>query len=260
MKSIILCEGKTDLVLYSYYLIKVCGWKSLDEKENRTDKKRFLSRLSSFSVDYDNQKFCWYFKNDDLLCIYAVGSNDLFAEGLQQIIEINMLTSAENFEKVVILSDRDDEESEPGIIKAASSVFNKNNIQFTDITHNSWNTSDEYDDMGEKKKITLLPLVIPFDETGTIETFLLNCRKEINDNEKSLVESIDKFINELDKNEYVHKNYMLQRGLKPKVKFGAYFALISPNKTFDEGNKVLISIPWEQYTGFHKVLGLLIEI
>ena len=138
MKSILLCEGKTDLILYSYYLNKVCGWESIDKKENRSFKKTLGSRLSSMKVDNpDTQQYAWYFRDDELVCMYAVGSKDNFTDALKHLAE---------------------------------------------------------------------------------------------------------------------------RGLIPKSKLGAYFSVISPNRTFDVGNKILESIPWEKYLGFHQTLHLLREM
>ena len=118
MKSIILCEGKTDLVLYSYYLCKVNGWRSVDKKENRAHKKSIESRLSRMKIEgANNQEFAWYFRGDDILCIYAVGSKD-FSDGLLQVVAINLKTSEEKFSKVAVISDRDDLRSESEIMKS----------------------------------------------------------------------------------------------------------------------------------------------
>jgi len=68
MKSIIVCEGKTDLVLYSYYLAKVHGWKSLDKRENRLYMNSIEDRLSKMKIDdANNQEFAWYFRDGHIL-------------------------------------------------------------------------------------------------------------------------------------------------------------------------------------------------
>ena len=261
MKSIVLCEGKTDFILYSYYLSKVCGWESLDKKENRAYKKAIDNRLSKMKVDNaDTQGFAWYFRGDDFLCIYAVGSKDNFADGLKQIVDINLKTSVEKFSKVAVISDRDDLRAEESQIKQITDSIAASNIYFTHVLHNTWNESDEYESMGDVYRIYLLPLVIPFEEAGTIEIFLLNCRKEINDGEKTLIEDVCNFIDELKENSYIKSNYLTERGLVPKSKLSAYFSVVSPNRTFDVGNKILESIPWEKYLEFQETLRLLSEI
>lgn len=257
MKNIILCEGKTDAILYSYYLIKVCGWKFIDESH----KKTFENKLSKMNIDNAaTQASDWYFHGDDILCIYTVGSKDNFADGLKQIVDINLKTSAEKFTKIVVLSDRDDSCSEDLIIKMIKDSFSNSNIKFKRVLHNEWNKSEEYENMGETYDISVLPLVIPFEESGTIETFMLNCRKEINIGENALILNVYHFIDELIKNDYVKNNYLSRRGFVPKAKLGVYFSVVSPNRTFDVGNKILESIPWEKYTEFQQTLQLLSEI
>jgi len=261
MKSIILCEGKTDFILYSYYLSKVCGWESLDKKENRSQKDKIHYRLSNMKIDNsDTQGFAWYFRGEDLLCIYAVGSKDSFADGLEQIADINIKTSEEKFGKVAVISDRDDSHAENEIIKSVKASLSKSSIRFRHILHNTWNESEEYEETGDVYHLALLPLIIPFNESGTIEIFMLNCRKEISEGENALIESIYRFIDEIAENDYVKRNYLSERGLIPKSKFSTYFSIISPNRTFDAGNKILESIPWEKYTEFQKTLRLLSEI
>jgi hypothetical protein len=261
MKSIMLVEGKMDFILYSYYLSKVCGWESLDIKENKSRKKAIEIRLSSMKVDNPaTQGYAWYFRNDDLLCVYAVGSKDNFDDALKQIADINLKTSAEKFGKIAVISDRDDSNAEARLLRSIMNTLSDSNIIFNDVLHNTWNQSDGYESMGEIFQISLLPLVIPFEESGTIEIFLLNCRKELNEGEKVLIEDICRFVDELTESDYVKGNYLTERGLIPKSKLSAYFSVVSPNRTFDVGNKLLESVPWEKYLEFQQTLHLLSEI
>jgi hypothetical protein len=259
MKSIIICEGETDLVLYSYYLSAVCGWQSLDKKENRSLKNAFNKRITDMKVEGNNQKFAWYYRNTDILCIYAVGSRNNISDGLNQIIALYS-SSEENFDKVVVVSDRDNEGAEKEILKTISETFSKKGIVFAQMVHNHWNSSDTIEIMGEYHEILLLPLIIPFDESGTIETFLLNCRREISEDEDKLVDSAYSYIDELAEIEYVHNTYLPRRGLVPKSKLAAYFSVVSPDKVYAKEKKILEAIPWERYSTFHQTLHLLSEI
>ena len=114
--------------------------------------------------------------------------------------------------------------------------------------------------MGEVFRISILPLVIPFNEFGTIEIFMLNCRKEICIGENELIEDVYSFIDTLVAKEYVKSNYLTERGIIPKAKLSAYFSVVSPNRTFDAGNRILESIPWEEYLSFNDTLQLLRDI
>lgn len=250
MKSIILCEGKTDLILLSYYLSKVIGFKSIDKKEYKEYKSRLKHKLNKFSKINNNQDYSWYFRDEDnILCIYATGSNNNLINGLEQVIDINMNTSTETFDKIVIISDRDDEKVEKNITDEIFKVFDKNNIKINTLLHNMWNESNKYKTFGleEESTIKVLPLIIPFEETGTLETFLLNCRKTSNEADKIVIEKGDLFIEELNSNELVRTKYLNSRGNIPKVKLELYFSVVSPNSTFVEGDKILTSIPWEKY-------------
>ena len=68
MNKLILCEGKTDAILLSYYLRKVAGWKFV---------KKGPSGLT-IQQSNDNESICWYKKDDDYLLICGVGGKDNF--------------------------------------------------------------------------------------------------------------------------------------------------------------------------------------
>ena len=70
MNSIILCEGRTDAILLSYYLGRVYGW-CYSKKPPKA-----YTRIEADS----NQEVNWYKKNDDYLLIYGVGGKDNFTE------------------------------------------------------------------------------------------------------------------------------------------------------------------------------------
>ena len=57
MKSLILCEGKSDAILLSYYLGRTCGWSSAEPPKG-------------FSIEAEEQKgesAYWYTKEEKYL-------------------------------------------------------------------------------------------------------------------------------------------------------------------------------------------------
>ena len=56
MNKLILCEGKTDAILLSYYLGKTAGWKFV---------KKGPSGLAIQQTN-DNESINWYKKDDDI--------------------------------------------------------------------------------------------------------------------------------------------------------------------------------------------------
>lgn len=66
MKSLILCEGKSDAILLSYYLGRTCGWSSVEPPKG-------------FSIEAEEQKgesAYWYTKEERYLLICGVGGKD----------------------------------------------------------------------------------------------------------------------------------------------------------------------------------------
>ncbi len=63
MKTLILCEGKTDAILISYLLCKMSGW-------NPTKANKKMSVIVS---EKNNEFAYWYVRDDDKLLICGVG-------------------------------------------------------------------------------------------------------------------------------------------------------------------------------------------
>lgn len=64
MSKLILCEGKTDAILLSYYLEKVCGWTH----------RNALKNLSIQADEMKGESAYWYKKDNETLLICGVGA------------------------------------------------------------------------------------------------------------------------------------------------------------------------------------------
>ena len=89
----------------------------------------------------------------------------------------------------------------------------------------------------------ILLLIIPFEETGAIETFLLNAIAKKDFYDKSMIDEINTFVENIDKEE----RYLRKRRHKTKAKFDVYFSIRTPLDQFVERRNILKSIPWEEY-------------
>ena len=97
MNKLILCEGKTDAILLSYYLEKVAGWKYTTKSPSGL----------KFKKSNENESVDWYRKDQDCLLICGVGGNSNFGKFfINRIKAPQVMTDA--FEKIVIITDRDD--------------------------------------------------------------------------------------------------------------------------------------------------------
>lgn len=264
MKSVIICEGKSDSIFLSYYLSSLYNWKSVDCKDGkewlrRNDNERRLNKFEAFS---DKPDCYWYYRDNDdnILGIYPVQSNSNIGKGIDQVLNINLITSSTPIDKLVILTDRDDENVEGRIYSLLSAKLQARKVKICgNIRNNEW-IRTSYNNNGEIKEFDILLLIIPFETTGTIESFLLDCLSKRNSEEHNLVDLCDNFIELALKEDYIKNTYLSKRGIIPKAKFSAYFSVTSPNRTFDAGDKILKSIPWEEYTHTQQTFQLLSQL
>jgi len=263
-KSIIICEGKKDAILLSYYLGKTYGWNSINTKEGKEyikanpDLKTALK--VKLAINNDQQSWEWYYSETSLLAIYASGTNSNISDDFEQLLNLNENASDEPFDKIVIITDRDDEYVEKNICNNLTDICQKYSVTLSEkFKNNSWCPAS-YQKEGEEKILSILLMVIPNDELGTMETFLLNCISGKNDGEKQLVNKCKEFVGSAKQIDYVKEKYLKERGITPKAEFAAYFAIASPNRTFDSGDKILKSVPWEKYADMQKAFLLFKEL
>lgn len=241
MKSILICEGKTELILLSYYLGKVYGWESTEISKNFG---KYDSRKKPRLKKERQQEQEWYILNEDMLSLFSAGGNNRIAKVFEDILKNQSFASDEPFERIVIMTDRDDERVEEELLKKIRQLCSEYSVTLHDALQNSQWCAASYENNGDERCMKILPIIIPFQETGTIETFLLKCVKE---QEEELVNQCTGFVDGLCAIDSIKERYLKSRGVIPKAKFSTYFAIVSPNRTFAEGDRILKSIPWERY-------------
>ena len=102
MKSILLCEGKTDADFFQYYMRKVHQWedgRAVDIKNNDFKPKGFTFGRMLIK------------ENDELFLIALNGCGDII-NGVKEIFEYNIQNRPTDiFKKIVFVTDNDDENS-----------------------------------------------------------------------------------------------------------------------------------------------------
>lgn len=92
-------------------------------------------------------------------------------------------------------------------------------------------------------------MIIPFEETGAIETFLLDALCETSEKEdelktdKIVVEQCRTFIDNINCN----GKYLSHRREKTKAKFETVFVVMTPSDAFNQRQSILRAVPWENY-------------
>ncbi|MGG0208510.1 DUF3226 domain-containing protein [Bacillus mycoides] len=233
MNSLIICEGKTDSILLSYYLKKIKGWS-------------FTTKNVPFKqpklADNDGSVFSWYKLNDNYLGIWGVGGNSQFSTAISEILKINNLLNDESkiISKLVMMTDRDNE-TEAQKIQELTSFFNAHSQTPIELINNNWIDYEYKNSFQEELLMQISCLIIPFTSEGAIETFLLDALSNIDANNLSLIEEIKQFIDSL------NSPYLRRDRDKLKSKFATTLAIMYPEKTFTPIDQLLTSIPWEDY-------------
>lgn len=260
MKSIIICEGETDGIILSYYLNKMYGWESVKTENGKAFLKKNDNAKKETKISFDfhtaSQKVNWYFREDSLLAICETGGNSQIISAMDEIWSLYDNLGYTFPDKIVFMTDRDDENIEKNIISDMEKQFNLNSVSLCGkLENNNWCRA-EYEKYGETKRIDILPLVIPFEKCGAMETFLLDSLAEKNDGEKEIVAACRAFVQSVENVGYVKNKYLTRRGLIPKSEFSSYFAIASPARTFAKGDEILKSVPWEKYNNVQKAFAL----
>ena len=234
MKSIIICEGDTDLVLLQYFMIKVNGWKDFKDS-------RFKPIKGVNSRDF--------IKDSHILTIISAGGCSNIKEVFSAVVRNNQNAVLENerYSKIAIVTDNDETDTEAKIVSDLNSV-SMNNIS---ICNRKWIELSYTDETTSKISFStdVLLLVIPFDENGALETFLLTSIAKQNTYDAEIIKKGNAFVEIADPD----SKYLKHRGLKTKAKFDVYFSIRTPPKQFRMRQDILKNIPWEEYENVREV-------
>lgn len=207
MKSIIICEGGTDLNLIEYFLEKTNGW------GYKTDKKEIEIFKSVKNLN----------KNQDILTIGESGGCTKIPKCFKSVIEKNKYsaTDEERFNNIVIISDRDEIDTVDTFIKDLNNVLTDNGVDIEDrIIHDKWIMCKCLNGRGLEIQFRILLLIIPFEETGALETFLLDAISKRDSYDKQIIEKGNYFVDTIDP----QGKYLTKRRYFTKAKFDIYFS------------------------------------
>ncbi|WP_409967539.1 DUF3226 domain-containing protein [Bengtsoniella intestinalis] len=241
MINIILCEGKTDAILLSYYLCKTAGWTVLKKAPKGIDIKPKNQNQSAFCYQREN----------DILLICGVGGVTNFQKFIQDHI-IQIMKNQRNISKVAIMVDRDDK-AENDLLNEIEQLFSP---LLDNIASNHWSHHTYMDAFEYEVSVDFLPLIIPQAQVGALETVLLNAIAEDPYDEKIVTQS-QKFVNKIAP---VADKYLHTRRMRLKAELSVTWAIQSPDKAFVFIDEQLQSIPWENSQTLRECFTKLLEI
>ena len=233
MRSVILCEGSTDFILLQYYMRKVNGW---EYKSNKP------IRINGVKV-----RECELVKDDNILSIIGCGGCSRIIETLDYVLELNSVSApGECIDNIVIITDGDEVSTEAEFSNSIETKMNTYAVQSHDImlSNNMWKSYTYQNGYGDEQQVKLLLLVIPFEDTGAMETFLLNAIANNDEYDAEIISKCNMFVDGVDE----QKRYLNKRRYITKAKFDVYFSIRTSAEQFNERRDILKSVPWENYT------------
>ena len=236
MKSIILCEGSSDYVLIQYYMRKAHLWEDKGiEKNNCREKIKYIRTLV---------------KGQSYLSIGGCGGCSRIIPAFDYLLKRNKISvQDESFDNIVIITDRDEVGTEEIFVKRIRETLDKYQVLGVDrIGNNEWLCGYYLNGRNKKCELKLLLLIIPFEETGAMETFLLNAISANDEYDAGIIKNCNRFVDEID----VEKRYLTKRRYITKSKFDVYFSVRTAAEQFVERQNIFLNIPWEQYVEIQK--------
>lgn len=237
MKSIILCEGSTDYVLLQYFMRKVHGWEDIGKTGEKSIGKN-IKRTRTME------------KSGNKLSIGSCGGSSNILPGFGYIVEYNNISAeSEAYDKIVILTDRDEINTEAEFSGKVEKILSNRDVKYSEgVCHNKWITCTYKNGYGKEYQFELLMLVIPFEETGAMETFLLNAISKNDSYDAKIINDSNLFVDNID----TEKRYLTKRRYITKAKFDVYFSVRTAAEQFVERQNILRNVDWENYATLQK--------
>ena len=251
MKTLIVCEGKDEVLLLGYLLHKTSGhaW--------AYNPKADVSKNNLFNIrPTRSEKLEIFQKQEDLAAIWAIGGNGNFDRAIKTIIDYANAFPSECFNEIVIVADRDETQIESLVLDLKKSFdINGMSVELT----NNIRYEHVFSIYEETFTLGITPIIIPFEKNGALETILLDGISHIGPEEALIVSSSYEYIDELLSLGVITK-YLCKRRHKLKAGFSVALSVINPEHSTGLYDELLLSHAWEEHTEVMRHFAMLISI
>lgn len=243
MRTVILCEGSDDLWFIAYYLHK---------KANLviTDKKNWCELYSlppsNPTNAYLRKQEVQYMLSPDKnekVAVYSVGGQDNLEKGIKELQRLNEMYATSPIDAFVVFRDCDNRSPDEVVANMKTWFSNKNTDSFS--LQNRTVTEIKYEIDGMDISVKILPVVIPFDEEGAVETLLLKAISDRNEEGKQVADSAHNYIDGAISNQYI-TTYLKKQRLVTKARFSAAIAITNPDHSTATFQQLMEATPWEK--------------
>lgn len=231
MRSVILCEGSIDFVLLQHFMRRTYQWEYKSNKQ--------------INIAGQSARECTLQKDDNTVSIIGCGGCNRLIPCLNYELMLNSVSAlGEAYDKIVIITDRDEVLTEQEFSEQIEYQIKVYNGKYSGlITNNEWMEFSFINGYGDELKTKLLMLVIPFEETGAMETFLLNAIAEQDEYDKYIINQCNAFVDNVDN----QRKYLNKRRYITKAKFDVYFSVRTSAEQFNERRNIIKNVAWEKY-------------
>ena len=239
--NIILCEGNTDAILISYYLIRVHAFSHYKGEPPFT-----------ITTETETNKCYWYKQKEQKspdTVIWAVGGIDKLKSGIQEIEYRNRIETNHSivFNKIIIVIDKDNRSPQECSALLQRWTSESHITIRGDFTNRKWHQGTMNNWSNEPIPLKILPIFLPTDDTpGSLEDFLLTTLESQPD-ERIVVAEARKFIATIP-----DEPFLPRTRLRNKACLGATLAVFSPDWVLTKLDAKLRSVPWQEMKAFQE--------
>lgn len=247
IKGMILCEGATDQILISAYLMKEKGWEFINVRKDKfpfSDKGLFW---------YENER-------GEYLGIWQI-SGKSFEPVVRKIMVLESIEHT--VESICIITDHDDEDEAEnkrpeGILNAANEVLQINGFDIDELktkSNHQWTNIEFKDSFSQVQHMDICYLLVPIDSQGALETYMLNALSEDSESKKEAIQQVKEFIKGFKSEEFLKK-----RRDRVKAELSVSISVFLPDKMFDTMTEIIKSVDWTDFRATDTQFGVLLRL
>lgn len=237
MRSIILCEGADDAYILGYYL----------HKTSENPQWDFCSSETEFAKSYKlegqslRKSYSLYKRGDDVLAIWPVGGKNSFDKPLNSIYTVCTSHPEEKVDTLFLLSDRDDD-SIRASLDALEAALDK--ALFHVSLHNEEASTFSYIVEDDEYTMQIIPVVIPFEKNGALETVLMQAIADTSDEDRFITDSAIRYVQTLLSSGKLQRYLQHDREIL-KAEYSSVIAITNPDRSTATFDHLLMTHPWE---------------
>lgn len=237
MNSVILCEGADDAYILGSYFQKKLNFK-------RDNDERF-SEGFDFEPSLKNKSVNLYLKNANVVAIQSVGGKTKFKEPLAFLRDRITESPKNGLSQIFIMLDKDNDTDKVKLEEISnhfSTIFPQSDL----ISYEENGTAVTYQHKVRSRMYPFIcvPVVIPFDEEGALETISMSAIKDETEEGAFVVQEANGYIDNLLKSGKLTSLLNKERE-RLKARFSATLSVTNPEHSTSIYTSLLSSNDWE---------------